>query len=326
MTLYPIRFFSIFKEKVWGGSNLRDALGKDAPKGKLIGESWELVDRGDDVSVISNGEYKGKTLRDLFDICGRDCLLGSERSLDKFGRFPLLIKFLDAEERLSVQVHPDDVLAKNFDEADSGKSELWCVLHASPSARILYGCDRSLKNIDPHTRLTAEHEELFRYIPVKCGDIIYIPSGQVHALLEGCVVLEIQRNSDITYRLYDWDRAGDDGKPRELHLTKGLQAIGVPQIDEQPVNIFSDYTLASAPLYSNEFFKIYYNNSSAPYFDSCDGRTFKIIAVVEGEGSVCYGIDNAEISLRVGDIVLLPASMGGYTIRSDSVIHWLTVC
>ena len=324
MNSYPIYFNPIFKEKVWGGNNLHSILDKNVPQGKLIGESWEIVDRGNDVSVISNGAYAGQTLRTIIEKYGTG-LVGTDRSLDSFGRFPIMIKFLDATQKLSVQVHPDDRLATEFGETDSGKSELWCVLHAQPGAKIQYGCADSLKYLDHSTRLTKDHENLFHYIPVKRGDIINIPAGQVHALLSGCLVFEVQRNSDITYRLYDWERTGIDGKPRDLHLEKGLCSIKLPQIETVNRNIF-DNPSANPILFENDFFSVHYHNASLAYSDYCDGRTFKIIAVVQGNGSISYENSSKQLALQTGDVVLLPAALGEYTVKSDTTIHWLTVC
>ncbi len=324
MNCYPIRFNPIYKEKVWGGRKLHTVLGKDAPADKPIGESWEIVDRGDNVSVVINGEYKDQTLRNLLKQYGEE-LLGTERSLDSFGRFPLMIKFLDATQRLSVQVHPGDDLVEKFRETDSGKSELWCVLHAKDGASIQYGCDDLLQTLDPQTTLTKEHEKLFHYIPVKRGDIISIPAGQVHALLSDCLVFEVQRNSDITYRLYDWGRIGIDGQPRDLHLQKGLQSIRLPQLETITSNIF-DLNSNVNPLFKNDFFSVFYNNNSVPYHDICDGRSFKILAVIEGNGYISYDTAKKKLALNTGDVLLLPASMGEYIVKSDSEIHWLTVC
>lgn len=321
--VYPLKFNPIFKQKVWGGSNLRFVLGKQIPADASIGESWELVDRGDDASIIRNGKYAGKSIRELIGCLGGS-ILGSAKSLDSLGRFPLLIKYLDATRKLSIQVHPDDEMAARYNEADNGKTELWCVLHASDDASIIYGCEKSITSIDTKRDLTREDESLFHYLPVKNGDVIFLPAGQVHALLSGCVVLEIQKNSDVTYRLYDWQRLGDDGKPRQLHLKKGVEAIKFPQLDSTVANINS-ISDESVRLISNDIFTVDCHKPIHSYTGVCTGESFQIATVIEGQGTLHYNYGSENIVVCKGDIILLPASLGEYSVANDDGLVFLII-
>ncbi|MFN3467891.1 MAG: type I phosphomannose isomerase catalytic subunit, partial [Candidatus Brocadiales bacterium] len=224
--LYPLRFKGIFKETPWGGNRLREVFGKDTPRGKRVGESWEIVDRGDvrpgrtpaegDNSLIVNGPYRGVTLHELMEQRPVE-LLGS--SGNGHVRFPLLVKFLDVTDRLSVQVHPDDAYAKAR-EKDGGKTEAWYVISTEPGAWIVHGLKEGipleffaecLKKGD-----RGQIESCLNFLSVKSGDTIFIPPGTLHAAGDGLLLLEVQQNSDLTYRVYDW------GSDRPLQPEKAL--------------------------------------------------------------------------------------------------------
>ena len=220
--LYPLRFRPIFKRYIWGGRRLASMLGKDLPPGDDYAESWEICDHGPDQSIVENGPLAGRTLSQLVTEHG-EALLGPDY---RPPRFPLLLKFLDANRTLSVQVHPDDARAAKLDPPDLGKTEAWVILAAEPGAAVYAGLKPGIDRpaLAEAIRAGACQECLHRIEP-KPGDCIFLPAGTVHALGEGLLVAEIQQSSDTTYRLFDWNRLGPDGKLRELHVQQGLEAI-----------------------------------------------------------------------------------------------------
>jgi len=213
MTMYPLLFEPTLLEKVWGGHSIHHwKYGTESQK--PIGESWEIFSE----NVIRNGEYAGLTLQSLID-ANPQCMIGSNESEE----FPLLVKILDAKEWLSVQVHPDDALALELEGESRGKTECWYILHADEEACIQYDIKHDCTIGDYADAIdNGQPKRCLEFLPVKAGDIIYVPAGTVHAIGPGIMLYELQQTSDTTYRLYDWDRVGLDGKPRELHIEKGL--------------------------------------------------------------------------------------------------------
>ena len=211
MTLYPLTFHPIFKERVWGGRNLEQLYQKALPPQKPIGESWEISDRPGDASVIANGPLAGKDLRWLMERHAVE-LLGREKAGDE--RFPLLVKILDAQEKLSLQVHPPADKAAEL--GGEPKTELWYVADATPEAELFAGLKRGVTRTEFERKLAdGTVAECFHRLAVEKSDVMFLPSGRVHALGAGSVIFEIQQNSDTTYRVFDWNRAGLDGRPRE---------------------------------------------------------------------------------------------------------------
>jgi len=215
----PLFFAPILMDRVWGGTRLADVFGKKGAPGRTIGESWELVDRPEAQSVVSGGTYAGRTLEQLLkehpDIWGE---------LAPPDRFPLLIKYVDAGAPLSVQVHPDDEQAKAFN--DRGKSECWVVVHSEPGAEVIRGLKPGTTRESFDAALAAERiEDVLHSFHPKAGDIIALPAGMVHAIGSGLLVAEVQQNSDLTFRVYDYKRMGLDGKPRQLHVKEALSVI-----------------------------------------------------------------------------------------------------
>src|SRR5664280_1964357 len=220
-TLYPLTFKPIFKERVWGGRSLEKLYQKAWPPGARIGESWEISDRPGDVSMIANGPLAGKDLRWLMEHHERD-LLGGAASQN--GRFPLLIKILDAQDKLSLQVHPPPQKAAEW--GGEPKTEMWYIVRAAPAAELYVGLKRGVTRQEFEKRIrTGDVAGCFHRVPVKAGDAMFLPSGRVHAIGGGLVIFEIQQNSDTTYRVFDWNRVGLDGKPRELHIAQSLASI-----------------------------------------------------------------------------------------------------
>lgn len=219
-----LKFKPIFKERIWGGRLLADRLGKRLPADKMIGESWELSGVPGDVSVVSSGQLKGNTLQELIEVYMGD--LVGEQIYETFGdEFPLLIKFIDAHQDLSIQVHPDDILAETRHHS-YGKNEMWYVLDHTPDAHLYLGFNQAVDR-----QKCVEHiedgkiEQLLRSYVVKRADSFFIPAGTIHAIGSGILVAEIQQTSDITYRLFDFNRVDSEGKPRDLHIALALDAI-----------------------------------------------------------------------------------------------------
>src|SRR4051812_25265131 len=208
--MYPLLFAPSLHEKVWGGQQLESRLGKVPPSDQPIGESWEIYWK----NRVANGEFRGKTLGDLIAEHPEE-MVGSKNADPEF---PLLIKFLDAQDWLSVQVHPDDKLALELEGEPRGKTECWYIIDATPDAQIAYGFSEQLDAASYRKAIEAgRSKEVLQYVRVAPGDFIYLPAGQLHAIGPGILLYELQQTSDTTYRLYDWDRMGLDGKPRELH-------------------------------------------------------------------------------------------------------------
>ena len=230
----PLVFEPIFMERVWGGRRLESLYRKALPSAALIGESWEIVDRSEAQSVVHDGPLRGKTLHELW--CKhRDEIFGQvpdSPSRAGISRFPILCKLLDAQENLSLQVHPPKRIADKL--GAESKTELWFVTHTTPKARIYAGFK---KGAGPETfRKALEEGRVEKYLhclEAKAGDAIFLPSGRLHALGAGNVVVEIQENSDTTYRLYDWDRSKDGGAPREMHIAQAMPCLDFADIEPQ---------------------------------------------------------------------------------------------
>lgn len=215
-----ITFEPLYQERIWGGRNLEDHLGRKLPKGS-IGESWDIVDRPEAQSVICSGDWKGLTLQQALERDGK-AIMGTDWPKEK--RFPLLVKWLDCQERLSLQVHPPASIASQL--GGEPKTEFWYIAAAQPYAKLLVGLKKgATSNEFKHSLKDNTLEDLIHHIPAKQGDSIFVPSGRIHAIDGGNLILEIQQNSDTTYRVYDWARAGLDGKPRTLHIEESLASI-----------------------------------------------------------------------------------------------------
>src|SRR6266404_6184934 len=219
--LYPLTFQPLLKQRVWGGRKLEQLYQKPLPPGVPIGESWEISDRPDDASVITNGPLAGKDLHWLVEH-HREELLGSTKL--QHGRFPLLVKILDAEQKLSLQVHPPADKAARL--GGEPKTEMWYIADAAPGAELYVGLKRGVTRDQFAEKVrSGTVADCFHRIGVKSGDAMFLPSGRVHAIGAGLVIFEIQQNSDTTYRVFDWNRVGLDGKPRELHIPQSLASI-----------------------------------------------------------------------------------------------------
>jgi mannose-6-phosphate isomerase len=288
----PIAFVPIFQERVWGGRGLEEHLGKALPDGAPIGEAWELVDREEAQSVVAAGPLEGVELHELWTT-RRQELFGA-RAARHGARFPLLLKLLDARDTLSVQVHPPDHLAGGL--GGEPKNELWYVAAATPDAHLFAGLRAGVGQEAFGAALEAGDDVsvLLHRVDVQVGDALFIPSGRVHALGAGCLVVEIQQNSDTTYRVFDFNRPGLDGEPRELHVTQSLTCID-----------FSDVEPALHPagepvLAANAYFTVTRRSLDEPQVLAEPGEC-AVVCVLEGEATCGGGRFGA------GAFFLLPA-------------------
>jgi len=319
--LYPLIFEPVLKNYIWGGDNLKK-LGRELFENEKIAESWEIAAHEDGMTVVKNGPYSGKPLGDLLDLLGED-LVGSNNqwALDR-GKFPLLVKLIDANRNLSVQVHPDDDYACEHEGNELGKSEMWVILDAAPDAEIIFGLEEDITK--DSFKAAIESGDLGKYlhrVQIKQGDHVCVPSKTLHAILEGALIAEIQQNSNTTYRVYDWNRVGDDGEPRELHVDKALDVINFEQIghslpEPEPKKGGDDWSAEG--LCQNQYFTTdrYYLEEGAVIEGFCDGTTLEIWGVLSGSIEL-----NGEVIDRVR-FVLLPASMGKYELKAkqDSIL------
>lgn len=307
--MYPLKFKKVFKEKIWGGRSFSEKLNMELPTEKLYGESWEVSSHKNGMSVVENGRLEGKTLEELFlDYKGN---LVGENIYSKYRKkFPLLIKYLDINDKLSVQVHPSDEYALRIEE-EFGKSESWYILEASSDAKLIMGLKSgvTLEFFSQKTK-NKDFENLFNIISVKKGDFINITPGLIHASLEGSIVIcEVQQNSDMTYRIYDFDRLVD-GKPRDLHLDKAMDVIdfiGKPEITTN--NSRDNIELKGAikqELIRGEYFQLDKLEIKGSFKDEISSN-FKIYSILEGKGILTHlGI---EYKMKKGDTYFIPAGI-----------------
>jgi len=317
--LYPFTFRPIFKERVWGGRALERLYRKPLPPKVPIGESWEISDRSGDVSVIANGPLAGKDLRWLMEHHERE-LLGDAKSAN--GRFPLLIKILDAQEKLSLQVHPPAHKAAEL--RGEPKTEAWYIADAAPGAELYVGLKRGVTRAQFEKKIqTGDVAECFHRVPVRAGDTMFLPSGRVHAIGAGLVIFEIQQNSDTTYRVFDWNRVGLDGKPRELHVEQSLASIDFN--DFEPALVPGEFTeknkikrrrLAMNPLFQIEEFRAVSGSS----ITIGSGRP-RIVAAVMGELLVRGG--SLEVPLSAGQFCLVPAALKDVSLTAKTSATFL---
>ncbi len=301
--LYPLVFQPIFKERVWGGRNLERLYHKVLPPGVPIGESWEISDRPGDVSIIANGQFAGRGLHWLVEHHGRD-LLGTSRTLGN--RFPLLIKILDAQEKLSLQVHPPAHKAGEL--GGEPKTEMWYIADAVPGAELYVGLKRGVSKAVFEQRIRdGSVADCFHRIRVKPGDAMFLPSGRVHAIGAGLVIFEIQQNSDTTYRVFDWNRVGLDGRPRELHVQQSLASIDFYDFEPELVQgVFSDDdSFARRPLVQDPLFSVELIQANAGAALVLKPRRMQIIACLSG--TLRVEGDREAATLTPGGFCLIPA-------------------
>jgi len=309
--LYPIKFFPIYKNKIWGGNRLKTFLKRDIEENN-VGESWEISTHGDSISIVKNGKYEGEKLTKLIAEYPKE-LMGED--FNSNSKFPLLLKIIDASKKLSVQVHPDDKLAEEL-ENGNGKNEMWYVLDATKDGKLYIG----LNNIKDKSQLKevinkGELQNYLNEINVQQGDFFFIPAGTVHAISGGLMLIEIQQNSNTTYRLYDWNRVDDKGEKRELHLDSGIKATDLKASVERYESIYkketSDYkrkVLTISKYFVTE--KVTIKNSM-----HLDHDGFALLTCIENEGEIIYS-DNVE-SIKTGETVMIPAALEDVQIKGN---------
>jgi len=319
--LYPLTFQPIFKERVWGGRNLERLYEKALPPEVPIGESWEITDRPEGVSVVAHGPLAGQTLRWLMEHHRRD-ILGAHAETS--GPFPLLIKILDAQQTLSVQVHPPAAAAGQL--GGEPKTEMWFITDATPEAALFAG----LKSGVTRTRFEEKIQDgtvadCLHKLPVQTGDAMFLPSGRLHAIGAGNVIFEIQQNSDTTYRVFDFNRVGLDGKPRELHVPQSLASIDFA--DFEPGLIASKYsrnpTLAVRYLVDHPLFRVDACRVKRGQRFHLRSEALQIIGVVRGRLGLTH--EGTPLALKAGDFVLLPACLDRVTVTAETQAEFLQV-
>lgn len=312
--LYPLQFEPILKERIWGGEKLKTLLNKPITS-NITGESWELSTVEGDVSVVANGDLKGKSLMELINEEPNE-ILGT-RVYERFGKqFPLLFKYLDAREDLSIQVHPNDKLAKERHNS-FGKTEMWYVMQADKDARIIVGFkedsskEEYLKHLNDNTLVSILDD-----VKAKAGDVFFLETGTVHAIGAGLVVAEIQQTSDITYRLYDFDRVDAQGNKRELHVDLALDAINYNKVETQKKYDSKNNTsnvVVDCPYFTTNFIPL--ENKVEV---SKSGETFTVYMCIEGTFEIEY---NGFIKTYIqGDTVLVPAAINSFVLSGKASI------
>ena len=321
-SLYPLKFKPIFKDKIWGGQKIKTELGFDYGDLPNCGEVWVLSGVKGNESVVSNGFLEGNELNELVEVYMGDIV--GEKVFDTFGNeFPLLIKFIDANDWLSIQVHPDDELAKKR-KIGSGKTEMWYTLGADNDTQLISGFNREideatyLKHLEDRTL-----KDIMNFENVEKNDVFFIPAGRVHAIGPGMLLAEIQQTSNTTYRIYDWDRIGVDGLPRELHTDDALEAIDYTKYNKYK----TDYKVT--PNEQSKLIRCDKFTTNILEFDKPISRdieilgSFVILISVEGESILVW--DDGEIKIGKGEAVLVPAYLSQINLVPKTTTRLLEV-
>jgi mannose-6-phosphate isomerase len=319
MKLYPLTFEPIYKERIWGGTKLKDYLNKSFDSNQ-IGESWELSTVTHDVSVVSNGEFAGLNLNELIEKYPVE-ILGAN-SIEKFGlEFPLLFKFLDAKEDLSIQVHPNDELAKQRHNS-FGKTEMWYVMQADENARLVVGFKNKTNQHDYIKHLEDKTlVDILNETPVEKGDAFFLETGTVHAIGAGVLIAEIQQTSDITYRLYDWDRVDVYGNGRELHNDLAVDAINYEETNTKIQ--YKNKTNQSVNLVECPFFTTNILEVSGNFNWKKKKESFTVLMCTEG--NFVLVAPNSKSEFKKGDTVLIPAIIEEFQIIGETSLLEITI-
>ncbi|VAW10485.1 Mannose-6-phosphate isomerase [hydrothermal vent metagenome] len=313
MNLYPLKFEPILKERLWGGAKLKDVLGKPI-ENDITGESWELSTVKGDISIIANGDFSGRSFQDLINTHAEE-LLGKS-VVERFGKdFPILIKFIDAKQDLSIQLHPNDDLAKERHDS-FGKTEMWYVMNADENANLIVGFNKDMtkdeyaKSLENDTLL-----DLLNYEEVKEGDTFFINTGKIHAIGAGVLLAEIQQTSDITYRVFDFNRKDKNGNLRELHTEMAFDAIDYTKKDDFKVAYHQEAnkvnTMVDCPYFSTNFIHLTEDLKQ----DVSQRDSFTIYMCVQGKVTVENEFGSARI--QKGETVLVPANSEIIVLKSS---------
>ncbi len=318
--VYPLTFAPSLRDYIWGGRNLETVLGRQLPPG-ITAESWEISGHETASTRVEEGYWADKSLPDVLEALGERLVGSNARGMLARNKFPLLVKILDAQRNLSVQVHPDDAYAQSHENGDLGKVECWYVIHAEPGAQLVYGLKAGVTR-EIFAQAVAEDRlvEMLYQTPIAEGDVAFLPAGTVHALMAGTMVVEIQQNSDSTYRVYDWGRLGVDGKPRSLHIAKALDVIDwsaaepdfvTPKLTlDEPGQ--KQWELVRCPQFALDKIEL---SAGATYEGECDGTTFEIWGCIQGRVEVQSAAEPVELA-RI-KFALLPAALGRFAIEAQ---------
>ncbi len=320
--LYPLKFENIFKTLVWGGEKIAPFKGVETDQHN-IGESWELSGVKGNESVVAEGALKGRNIAELAELYKGE-LLGEKVYAATGAEFPLLIKFIDACQDLSIQVHPDDALAAVRHNGSKGKTEMWYVVQADDHAHLMSGLTEKITpeeyaaKVEDNTITDVLHD-----YNVKADDVFFLPAGRIHSIGAGCFIAEIQQTSDITYRIYDFGRTGLDGKPRELHTEQSKAAIDYSVLPDYK----TDYKYVKGEeceLVECEYFKTSLYDIDAEVSKDMSGLDSFMIVICVGGSGLLRDNEGNEISLRQGETVLLPATTKNFTLLPDATLKVLT--
>lgn len=308
MNNIPLFLSPVFQERIWGGNRLREQFGYDIPS-ERTGECWAISAHPNGQTIVTNEPFRGKTLGVLW-----------EQHPELFGhfpadRFPLLTKILDANADLSVQVHPNDEYARTYEHGELGKTECWYIIDCKDGAELIYGHYAKTKEELRQMMEEGRWHDLLRKVPIRPGDFFYVPSGTVHALCEGTLVLETQQNSDTTYRIYDYDRIDEKGNKRELHLAKAIDVVVVPHVDVhyEPYVIQTTGTRITT-FVENEYFTVQkWDIEREWHVKQVDH--FLLVSVLEGEGDL--HTSQRTYRVRKGDHFILPHSLDSFTVSGN---------
>jgi mannose-6-phosphate isomerase len=311
--MYPLKFHPILKERLWGGTKLKEVLNKPI-ESDTTGESWELSGVGGDISVVSNGNLSGTSLKQLIDERAED-LLGKS-VVERFGKeFPILIKFIDAKKDLSIQLHPNDELAKKRHDS-LGKTEMWYVMDADEDAQLIVGFNRDVSREEYTESLENDTlTDLLNYEKVSRGDTFFIKTGKVHAIGAGVLLAEIQQTSDITYRIFDFNRRDKNGNLRELHTGLALDAIDYKRKDDFKVDYGKDADSENG-MVDCQHFKTNYLRLTGNWNQDLSARdSFTILMCVGGSANIAN--ENGAVDIEKGETVLVPAVTKSLSIKTE---------
>ncbi len=312
--MYPLKLKPVYKQTIWGGDKLREDFAKDGGLDN-VGETWELATHQNGVSTVVNGEYAGLGIDEVFAKYG-DEVIG--RKIENLGEYPLLLKLIDAKGLLSIQVHPSDEYANKYENGSLGKTEAWYILDAVEGAFLYIGFKDGVKKEDLERELIKGGRgvlELFNKVYVKAGDVINIPAGLLHAIGEGVVLLEIQENSDITYRVYDYDRVDANGNQRELHVEKALDVLDFDmteadilrgRLEKIPYGEMYDYI-------SNDYFKLKKMICSGRF--TLENPTYTVLTCIKGGYQIFYA--DEVVDVRLGETVIIPFAFDKVEIKAE---------
>ena len=319
--LYPLKFKPILKEKIWGGNKLQQLLDKDQGDLKNCGESWELSGVPGDVSIVAEGPLTGQSLNELMAIYTSE-LMGEHVYTQFASSFPLLIKFIDANQDLSIQVHPDDALAMERHNS-FGKTEMWYVVQADEGAELISGFNKTtseeeFKQVFEAGQITS----LLNSEHVEADDTFFLPAGRIHTIGQGMVIAEIQQSSDVTYRIYDFDRVDDKGNARDLHIEEAYEAMDYNFYDDYKTSYNhqdQDVNLASCNYFSTN--RVIINAKEHRDYGQID--SFVVLMILEGHGNLYF--DAGRLPIKKGDTILVPACLSGIEIEAAATVKLLEV-